>query len=190
MITPKVSDTKVVFGPCRLSYTYVFHPRVGDDGKDEKYQTNILIPEGEKATIKAIEKAIEKARQDGKLSKWGGKVPAGIGSPLHDGSEKADTDDADLYEGHKYLNARSNNKPGIVDAQKNQIFDEDEVYSGCWAIVSVSFFPYNNGGNKGIGCGLNNIMKVRDDVRLGGRASAESDFGDVDVSGELDDDDL
>ena len=28
MITPKVNDTKVVFGPCRLSYTHVFQKYV------------------------------------------------------------------------------------------------------------------------------------------------------------------
>ena len=30
MITPQVKDTKVVFGPCRLSYTHVFNKYAPD----------------------------------------------------------------------------------------------------------------------------------------------------------------
>lgn len=56
-----------------------------------------------------------------------------------------------------------------------------------WAVVSVTFFPYNVSGNKGVACGLNNVMKTKDDERLGGRASAESDFSEVDME---DDEDL
>lgn len=65
--------------------------------------------------------------------------------------------------------------------------DEDEIYSGVWAIVSVTFFGYDVSGNRGVACGLNNIMKFKDGERLGGRASAESDFADI---GMEDDDDL
>ena len=56
-----------------------------------------------------------------------------------------------------------------------------------WAIVSVTFFGYDVSGNRGVACGLNNIMKFKDGERLGGRSSAESDFADVSME---DDDDL
>lgn len=56
------------------------------------------------------------------------------------------------------------------------ITDEDEIYSGVWAYVSVTFYPYDVNGNKGIACGLNNIMKFKDDERFGGRTSAAADF--------------
>ena len=75
----------------------------------------------------------------------------------------------------------------MVDKKRNPIMDEDDVYSGMWAVVSVTFFPYNVSGNKGVACGLNNVMKTKDDERLGGRTSAESDFSDVDME---DDEDL
>ena len=45
MIEPKVKDTKVVFGPCRLSYTHVFNKYTPDgDASTGKYMTNVLIP--------------------------------------------------------------------------------------------------------------------------------------------------
>jgi hypothetical protein len=86
-----------------------------------------------------------------------------------------------------FVNAKSSTRPGIVDRNKVPIVDEEEVYSGVWAIVSVSFFAYDKNGNKGVACGLNNIMKFKDDEKFGGRVSAESDFADIDAE---DDEDL
>ena len=185
MITPQVKENKVIFGPCRLSYTHVFN-RYNPDGDqaDGKYMTNVLIPKDEKETIEAINKAIAEAKKQAIVSKWGGKKPKKLDMPLRDGDEKDDEN----YEGHLFVNAKSNTRPGIVDRKKVPIVDEEEVYSGVWAIVSVTFFGYDKNGNKGVACGLNNIMKFKDDEHFGGRVSAESDFGDVDLGD--DDDDL
>ena len=132
----------------------------------------------DKATIKKIRAAIDAAVQDGIASKWGGKKPGNLKLPLRDGdAERAD--EAPEYEGMYFLNCNSNQKPGIVDKDLNEILDPDEVYSGCWGRASINFFPFNTNGNKGVGVGLNNIQKLKDDEPLGAaRASAESDFGD------------
>ena len=185
MITPQVKESKVIFGPCRLSYTHVFN-RYNPDGPQEegKFMTNVLIPKDEKETIEAIKKAIEEAKKAAIVSKWGGKEPKKLDMPLRDGDEKDDEN----YDGMLFVNAKSNTRPGIVDRKKVPIVDEEEVYSGVWAIVSVTFFGYDKNGNKGVACGLNNIMKFKDDEHFGGRVSAESDFGDVDLGD--DDDDL
>ena len=62
MITPIVKDTKVGFGPVRLSYTHLFNKYNPDgDSADGKYQTNALIPKSEKETIKAFQQAFEAA---------------------------------------------------------------------------------------------------------------------------------
>ena len=184
MITPKVNDTKVVFGPCKLSYTHVFN-KYSSDGADEKgkYQTNVLIPKNEKETVKALQAAIEAAKKAAIVSKWGGKEPKKLEMPLHDGDDKND----EIYEDMWYVNAKSNTRPGIVDKDMNPITDEEEIYSGVWCYVSVSFFGYDANGNRGIACGLNHLMKFKDDYKLGGRESVESDFGDLDFD---DDDDL
>lgn len=54
--------------------------------------------------------------------------------------------------------------------------DSTEVYSGCYARVSINFYAYNVSGNKGIACGLNNVQKLSDGDYLGGRSRAEDDF--------------
>lgn len=185
MIDPKViNETKVVFGPCRLSYTHVFQKYSPDGAGEGKFMTNVLIPKSEKKTVKALNAAIEAAKKAAIVSKWGGKEPKKIDLPLHDGDEKDD----DIYQDHYYVNAKCNTRPGIVDRQKTPIVDEEEIYSGVWAIVSVTFYGYDVSGNRGIACGLNNIMKFKDDDHLGGRVSAESDFSDIDGIDDDDDD--
>lgn len=184
MITPKVTETKVVFGPCRLSYTHVFNKYNPDgDAADGKFMTVVLIPKTEKQTIKALEQAVEAATKSGITSKWGGREPKKLQLPLRDGEEKDDEN----FSGHMFINAKSSTRPGIVDKNKAPIVDEEEIYSGVWAIVSVTFYAYDTNGNRGIACGLNNIMKFKDDEHLGGRVSAESDFADIDME---EDDDL
>lgn len=186
MVTPQVKDTKVVFGPCRLSYTHVFskYAPEGDTSKG-KYMTNVLIPKEEKETVNAIKKAIEAAKKAATVSKWGGKEPKKLDMPLRDGDTEKEDDE--VYAGCYYLNAKSTTPPGICDKHKTPIVDEDEIYSGVYAYVSVTFYSYDVSGKRGVACGLNNIMKFKDGERLGGRASAESDFGDIDCE---DDDDL
>lgn len=183
MITPEVKDTKVIFGECRLSYVHLFE-KYSFDGRDEgKYSCNILIPKEEKATVKAIQQAIDNAYKAAKLSKWHGAEPKKFESPLHDGDEKDD----EAFHGCYYLNAKSSTRPGIVNRKRESIVDEEEMYSGVWANCSVTFFGFDTSGNKGISCGLNNLMKVKDGEYLGGRSSADTDFGGIDIDDEEED---
>lgn len=171
-------STKVITGKVRFSYVNIFKSRAFKADQDAKFSICLLIPKDDKATIKKIRAAVDEAIQDGVASKWGGKKPANLKLPLRDGdAERAD--EAEEYVGMYFLNATSTQKPGIVDADLNEILDPDEVYSGCWGRASLNFYPFNNSGNKGVGVGLNNIQKLKDDDRLGAaRASAEDDFGD------------
>lgn len=41
----------------------------------------------------------------------------------------------------------------------------------------LNFFPYNTNGNRGVGCGLNNVQKTREGDPLTGRTTAAEDFG-------------
>ncbi|WP_328802002.1 DUF2815 family protein [Paenibacillus sp. LX16] len=173
-MTTTNNDTKVVTGKVRLSYVHVFEPNAIDGG-EPKYSSSILIPKSDKVTLKKIKAAIAAATEAGK-SKWGGKVPANLKTPLRDGDEEREDDPA--YAGHYFLNASSKNKPGIIDLDKIEITDSTEVYSGCYARVSLNFYAFNTNGNKGIAAGLNNLQKVADGEYLGGRSRAEDDFDD------------
>jgi hypothetical protein len=174
-------STKVITGKVRLSYCHVFEPQ-SIDGGDEKYSTAILIPKSDKETLRKIKAAVEAAKELGK-SKWGGKVPANCKTPLRDGDEERPDDEA--YAGHYFLNASSKNKPGIAkpigkDASGKtkfqEITDTTEVYSGCYAKVSLNFYPFDAKGNRGVAAGLNNVVKVQDGDFLGGRSNVNDDF--------------
>lgn len=179
------TDTKVVTGKVRLSYASVFVP-TAIDGGDEKYSTAILIPKSDKETLCKIKAAVDAALEQGK-AKWGGKVPANVKKPLRDGDEEKPDDEN--YAGMYFLNASSKNKPGIAkpigkDAEGKtkfqEITDTTEVYSGCYAKVSLNFYPFDAKGNRGVAAGLNNIVKVQDGDFLGGRSNVKDDFADTD----------
>ena len=168
------NDTKVVTGKVRFSYVHVFEPVAMDADSKPKYSVCILIPKSDKETLKKIKNAVDAAKQVGKSSKWSGTIPADLKTPLRDGD--VDRPDQEEYKGMYFLNASTEQKPGIVDAQLNPILDPTEVYSGCYGRASLNFYPYNKKGNKGVGAGLNNLQKLEDGDYLGGRTRPEDDF--------------
>lgn len=177
-------DTKVITGKVRLSYAHIFKPVALSEGQDEKYSACLLIPKNDKATLGKIKKAVDAAKEQGK-SLWGGKIPAGLKTPLRDGDEERS--DQPEFQGHYFLNANSKMAPGVVDQNVQPVLDSTEVYSGCYIRASINFFPYSHAGNRGIGCGLNNIQKIADGDFLGGRSRAEDDFDAIEIDDTEDD---
>lgn len=167
------SNTKVVTGIVRLSYANVWEP-VSINGSNPKYSVSLIIPKSDTKTIADINAAVDAAIKDG-AAKFGGKIPnkAALKLPLRDGDiERED----EAYKDSYFVNANSTTAPQIVDRSVQPILDRAEVYSGCYARVSVNFYAFNSNGNRGIACGLGNIQKVRDGEPLGSRTSAADDF--------------
>ncbi|HEX5555316.1 MAG TPA: DUF2815 family protein [Chitinophagaceae bacterium] len=177
--------TKVITGKVRFSYAHVWEAVANDENSKPKFSVALLIPKSDKKTIAAINRAVEAAKQQGKTSKFGGKLPVNLKLPLRDGDEERPDDE--VYSGHYFVNASALTKPGIVDKDRNPIMDKEDFYSGCYGIASVNFYPFAVSGNKGIACGLNNLMKTQDGEPLGGRISAEDDFAEVEISEEAED---
>lgn len=169
-----ISKTKVITGKnTRLSYFHGWEP-TSINGGPERYSVSVLIPKDDTETVKAIERAVDAAIEEG-IAKFGGKKPnkAAIKLPLRDGDTERDDE---VYAGHWFINANSKTAPQIVDKSVKPILNRDEVYSGCYARVSLNFYAFNSNGNKGIACGLGNIQKIRDGEPLGGRSLATDDF--------------
>lgn len=173
----KQVGTKVITDVVRLSFVHLFEPYAAEAGQEPKYSVTVLIDKQDKEMYKAMQRAINEAKELGK-SKWKGRIPNDLDVSLRDGDEKLDDDGNpfDGFAGHWYVNAKCKNKPGIIDAFKQEITDSTKVYSGCYARVSVNFYGYNVSGNRGIACGLNNVQFVKDGEPLGGRSRAEDDF--------------
>ena len=172
------NPTKVITGvDTRWSYANVWDPK-SINGSTPKYSVSLIIPKSDKVTIQKIKAAIQAAYEEGesKLKGSGKSVPSlsVLKTPLRDGDLERPDDEA--YKNAYFVNANSATAPGIVDADRQQIIDRSEVYSGVYGRASINFYAFNSNRNKGIACGLNNLQKIRDGEPLGGKASAESDF--------------
>jgi hypothetical protein len=176
-MSEKNITTKVVTGRVRLSFVNLFEPKSIDGGK-AKYSCLLLIPKSDTKTLNDINNAIDAAKEAGKVSKFGGKIPANVKITLRDGDEEKDTEEFPEYKGCYFMNASSEHRPSVVDKGVKKILDPSEVYSGCYARVSLNFYAYNTSGNKGISAGLGNVQKLADGDYLSGHSTPEEDFGD------------
>ena len=174
-----VNPAKVITGVCRLSYANIWQAK-SINGGAPKYSASVLIPKGDTKTVAKVKAAIQAAYEEGegKLKGNGKTAPslASLKTPFRDGDTERPDDEA--YAGHWFINANSNTAPGVVDANREPIYDTSEIYSGVYARVSLSFYAFNSNGNRGIACALQNIQKVRDGEPLGGKSKAEDDFND------------
>ena len=152
---------------------------VSINGGEEKYSVSLIIPKSDTKTVKDIQAAVDAAIDAG-LGKFGGKKPnkGAIKLPLRDGD--VERPDDENYKDAYFINANARTAPQIVNRKVQPILDRDEVYSGCYARVSITLYAFNSNGNKGIACGLGNIQKLEDGEPLGGRSSATSDFESLD----------
>ena len=168
------NPTRVVTNVVRLSYANLFEPK-SIQGSKPKYSVSLIIPKSDNATLAKIETAIDAAIEAG-TAKFGGKRPnkAALKLPLRDGDTERDDE---AYANSMFVNANSTTPPQVVDESLSPILDRSQVYSGCYARASITFYAFNTNGNKGVACGLGNVQKLRDGEPLGGgHVSAEEDF--------------
>ena len=164
----------------RFSYVHVFEPYdISNSGKEPKFSVQVIIPKSNKKALKQIDDALEATKKDEKtLKKFGGKIPKNLKTFLRDGD--IEREDKPEYANCYFFNASSTNRPNVVDMTREPIVDPNEFYSGCWGAFNGATFAYSTQGSNGISVGLNNLMKMREDKRLGGGGlSAEAAFADI-----------
>ena len=165
-----MSDVKKVMTPeFRVSFPAIFQA-VSFEGKPPKYKLNMMFPKGTNLdAMKVIAKAaIEK--------KWPDEAtrPKGLRNPFRDGDiEKPDWPE---YADTIFVSASSKMKPGLVDQNVQPIIEESEFYAGCYARATVTAFPYDVKGNKGVAFGLQNVQKTKDGEPFSGREKPEDEF--------------
>jgi len=168
------NETKVITGKVKFSFCNVWVPK-SINGGDAKYSVSLIISKKDKETLEKINAGIKEAEKAG-IAKHGAKFTSGAGfkRPLRDGD--VDRSDDENYLDCYFVNANSATKPGVVDKNRDVILDSTEVYSGCYGRASITFYPFNTNGNRGVACGLQNLQKLADGEPLGGRSRAEDDF--------------
>ena len=178
------NPTRVLTGEVRLSYANLVSPKapLSDPNGTPKYSVTLLIPKKDTAVKENIDASIEAAAQAAISKTWGGVRPPVMPIPIHDGDGVRDngTPYGEECKGHWVLTASSKNKPQVVHQSDitTELLPQD-IYSGMYARVTINFFAYNRAGRRGIGCGLGNVMKVREGEPLSGNVSAASDFAGI-----------
>lgn len=176
---------KVLTGEVRLSYCNLTTPRAAQQGGEPKYGVTLLIPKTDLATKADIDAAIQAAANEAVTKVWNGARPPQLRVPIYDGDgvRPSGVPFGDECKGHWVMTASTKNKPQVVGIDNiNCELAPSDIYSGMYARVTIRFFGYSNSGNKGIGCGLGNVMKTRDGEALAGSASASVDFAGVGAS--------
>lgn len=162
--------------PVRLSYAHLLKPYASDANLEPKYSVMMMIPKADKATHKALMDAAKECFENNAAMFKGYDLEDLF--TINDGDGKSPKGKRYGDENHGYWlrNASNKRKPKVIDKAQNEIIDEEDVYSGCWAKVGLTLYPYAVNGNVGIGASLDLVMKVRDDEPLGGVASVDDYF--------------
>lgn len=179
----------------RILWYSVFKPRKGRNGKEGKFEFNLLFPKD--ADHAVTKEGATEAGKD-KFSKIfkdaNGKWPSSVKTPF---KRTADNDklvaaleaaDLKVEDYPVFIGYRTSDKPGVVGPNgKSDGIDEEQVYSGRWAKVTHDAYGYDFEGNKGVSFGLKNVQLLDNDDELsigGGRVSAESEFDAVEGAGD------
>ncbi|MGN0363673.1 MAG: DUF2815 family protein [Bilifractor sp.] len=175
--------TKVLTGEVRLSYVHLEQKYANpkQPGAKEKYTCTLYIPKTDTATKADIDAAMQAAYEGAVSKMWDGARPQLKAALIYDGDGLRPNGGQfeEAAHGCWVITANSNHKPQVVDISNiNVELSPEDVYSGMYARVTLNFFSFS-GVNKGLGCGLGNVMKTRDGEPLGGGANAASDFAGV-----------
>lgn len=170
-------DGKIVVGPFRGVFPNVFEPKpVKKNGKpvgDPIYSITALFESGDVAPLKA--KVVEVAR-----AKWGSRELRELRMPFLRGEtekQKAEKNgkDGSFYEGMIVVKASSMYAPGVVGPDRQEVINPSDIYSGAYYYAEFNVVAYDgvSGGQDGVKCYFNFLMKSKDGPRVAGRTAAD-----------------
>ena len=161
-----------------LSFPNLFAPKPRSEGGEPVYSAALLFDEAAQRSpeYKAMQAACIQVFKD----KFGPSASMnGVKMPFTDAGEKADK-----YQGYEegviVINPWTKQKPGIIDARKQDVLLPEQVYAGQLVRAQVTPFAWQNSGKKGVSFGLNHIQIVKHDApRIDGRVAADKAFPDL-----------
>ena len=168
----------IVTPEATLSFPVFKAPKPRSEGAKPVFSCALLFDKKAQtsAEYKAMQMACVKAAKD----KFGADVNLkSLTMPFRDAGEK---DYAGYDDGMTYINPWSEQRPGVVDAQVQDILDVGSVYAGQKVRASIAPFAWANSGKKGVSFGLNHIQVLGDGVRIDGRIAADKAFSPVATS--------
>lgn len=181
-----MAETKMNTGKVRLSYPHLFAK-----DQNEKYSLVALIPKTDTVTVQKMVDICKSLYMEHKNDLFKGLLFEEVAVPYHDGDGRKPKggEYGPECKGHYVLSAKSKSKPLVIGRDKLPITDEDEVYPGTWARVSIGFGVYNNSGNRGITCFLNGVKSYATGERFGTTFTADGFDDGYDDSDLMEDED-
>lgn len=178
----EISPSNFVTDVVRFSYVAVFEPKLNQSNK-LKYSACLLLDKKNVKEKKRWDACVEAAFQNGvKKGKFTANQKPILKMPIRDGDKEIELGQKKPdqgYEGMWFINVNSDNPPDVTKPQGGAavpILDQNEFYSGVMGRAIISFYPFNEGGSRGIAVGLNGCYKTADAERLDGRVNATSVF--------------
>lgn len=166
----------IITPPGVFSYPHLFKARARAEGSNPVFSVMLLYTKKDLTTDagKALKAGIDETwkKMFPKLSIEKHK------NPIRSADEKEDGKIPEEFD--YFINAWSNEQPGIVDANKNRIMTSDGVWAGQLGRISVAPFAFDKSGNKGVGLYLHSVQVIKSAgmKRLDGKKSAEETFDD------------
>jgi len=156
------------------AFPSLFETREGLDGK-HYYELTLVMEEG--TDVSEIKKAIvDVAKENWKEEDVVASLRSGkLRSPL-----RTDEDGSKFGAGSMFIKLKSKQRPGCVDNNCVEILDPSEIVSGNKVRATVTVFPYETAGQRGVTIWLNNVQKTGEGTPI--RKSATSDFSPVENS--------
>ena len=160
-----------------LSFPNLFQPKARADGGDPVYSAVCIFSpvQQQDAAYKAmVDAVIATAKEE-----WGEKINLKeLKMPFRDAGEKEGVWGG-FERGHMFISPWTKTKPGIVNAQRQDVLLPEEVWGGQLVRMNLSPYAWINSGRKGVSFALNHVQIVRTDTpRLDGRGSATTVFDD------------
>jgi len=173
----------------RISFPSLFKPKQNDRGENT---WSVVIVFDKKAQATPEYKAMEEAIQNAATERFGQKVPAGIkrkslepksGYPITLTETKPEWFGW-AEEGSTMITFSSKYNPLVIDREKQEILDQDEVYAGQYGRAQWTTYAYDAAGNQGVSFGLRAYQKVKDGEALSGGKADATAFGDLPAEAE------
>ena len=177
----KMATSVILTPPGVSSFLNLQKPRAVTEGSEPRYSLTLIF---DKAAQKRPEFAnLQKGIDEALKERWPGKLPSGLISPFHDGSEKAGQ-----YEGYKagdiFISPWTKSAPGCVNNRREDIIDWSEFYAGWIVRANVRPFAYDKAGKRGCSFFLETVQFLKPGARLDGRKAASQSFPEDDESEE------
>lgn len=154
-------------------------------GKPDELRYSIVIIFDKAAQARPEWKNLEKGIDEAIKLRWPGRIPPGLRAAWRDGAEKAAQYDG-YHPGDLFIAPWSQQRPGVVDIDRQDILDLGDVFAGWTCRANVRPFAYEQGGNRGVNLLLDSVQFLRPGKRLDGRKAASESFPDDDVSAPMD----